>query len=238
MSEQERKTSFRQGFNTRGFTSLLLTFCFVVICVTGVILYIAPKGRVAHWSNWTILGLEKEQWAAVHINSSLVLVIAAVLHLCFNWKPLLSYIKSKATSGLKFRLELPIALISVGILVAGIVLNVPPFRSVMALNDRFKMYWADRSPQAPVPHSEELSLNEFAEEVNLNAQEMIKALEGEGITTNNAQVTLKELASQKGMAPSELYAVIKKHFPATGVVPGRGRGLGRRLRQSSGVRME
>jgi len=238
MSRNDTETSFWRKPNIRGFTSLLMTFCFVVMCTSGVILYVAPKGRVANWSDWTIFALDKEQWSAVHINNSILLVVVAALHLYYNWKVLLSHIKKKALSGLKLRLEFTVAFMVVGISVAGILLNVPPFSSVMALNDQCKTYWASRTSRAPVPHSEELSLKEFAEQVSLTPQEAAEALREEGFVVNTAQVTIKELAKQKSIAPSEVYEAIKKHFPDAGVVPGRVRGFGRGQKQMSGIRTE
>lgn len=45
----------------RQLTSFIITFAFVVIAISGVILYIVPPGRVANWTNWQLLGLGKEQ---------------------------------------------------------------------------------------------------------------------------------------------------------------------------------
>jgi len=235
MSKEKRKTIILGKPNIRGFTSLLLTFCFVVMCVSGVILYMAPKGRVANWSNWTILNLNKEQWSAVHINNCILLVVVAALHLCYNWKVFLSHIRNKALSGLKLRMEFMVAFLIIGISVAGILFNVPPFSSVMALNDHCKTYWASRTSRAPVPHSEELSLKEFAGHVDLSPEEAAEALREEGFVVNTARVTIKELARQKNIAPSEVYEAIKKYFPAAGVVPSRGRGSGRGQRQGLGI---
>ena len=73
-------------FHTRAFVSLLLTCSFFVLLVTGIVLYITPQGRVAHWTGWTIAGLGKEQWSAVHIVISLLFLTSAALHLYFNWR--------------------------------------------------------------------------------------------------------------------------------------------------------
>jgi len=224
-------------FNTKGLTSLILGFCFLVMFASGLILYAAPQGRVAHWTNWTVFALDKEQWSAVHINSGLLLVIASVLHLWFNWKPLWSYVRSKAVSGSKFRIEFPVALIVVGLVTAGAFYNVPPFSSVMSLNDQVKAYWARRAPRAPVPHSEELSLTEFAMHVNLSPEEAADALRKEGFVVEDVRITLTELAKQKNAAPSQVYEAIKKHFPTSGIVPGRKRGLGGGRGQGKGRRL-
>lgn len=51
----------------RRFTSLTLTFTFLVMSYTGIILFIAPKGRVANWTNWELLGLDKTQYTNLHV---------------------------------------------------------------------------------------------------------------------------------------------------------------------------
>ena len=46
-------------FRTKGFVSLLLALTFLVASFSGVILYLTPRGRVANWTGWTMLGLDK-----------------------------------------------------------------------------------------------------------------------------------------------------------------------------------
>lgn len=83
------------GFNWRSFLSVYMGFSFLIMTVTGIILYIAPPGRVAHWSNWTLAGLLKEEWQAIHTIFTFIFIAAGVLHIIFNWKPLLSYLRKK-----------------------------------------------------------------------------------------------------------------------------------------------
>lgn len=49
-------------FHTRGFISLLTFASFILMSVTGIVLYTAPQGRIAYWVAWTFWGLEKPQW--------------------------------------------------------------------------------------------------------------------------------------------------------------------------------
>ena len=224
-----------RAFNLRGLTSLVVGFFFVVMSASGLVLYVAPQGRVAHWTNWTVFALDKEQWSAVHINSALLLVIVALLHLWFNWKPLWSYVRRKAVSGLKHRLEFPVALVVVGLVTAGSLCGMPPFDSVMGFNDQMKTYWARRAPRAPIPHSEELSLKAFAMHVNLLPEDAADALRKEGFVVEDVRITLAELAKQKDVAPSQVYEAVKKHFPTAGIMPGQGRGFGGGRGQGKGL---
>ncbi len=53
--------------STRSFVAFLVTWSFVVLTVTGLVLYIVPQGRVAYWIHRSMLGLGKESWGDVHI---------------------------------------------------------------------------------------------------------------------------------------------------------------------------
>jgi len=52
----------RKGFNWRGFTSLLLAAGFLILAGSGLVLYASPRGRVANWTDWEVLGLTKHEW--------------------------------------------------------------------------------------------------------------------------------------------------------------------------------
>ena len=43
-----------------------------------------------------------------------------------------------------------------------------------------------------------------------------EALEKEGYTVDDATISIGQLAVQKGVAPSNVYSAIKKHFPMPG----------------------
>ncbi len=84
-------------FRAKGFTSLLLACTFLVVAVSGVILFMTPRGRVANWTGWTMAGLDKHEWAALHINTCLVFLAVALGHLLLNWRLFWSYIRSGPT---------------------------------------------------------------------------------------------------------------------------------------------
>ncbi|MDH5411123.1 MAG: DUF4405 domain-containing protein, partial [Alphaproteobacteria bacterium] len=73
-------------FRTRGLVAFIVFGGFTVMTVTGLILFVMPPGRVAYWTNWALMGLEKSDWTAVHIVFSLLFVLAGLIHLFFNWK--------------------------------------------------------------------------------------------------------------------------------------------------------
>jgi hypothetical protein len=62
--------------HTRGLTSFFTLFGFIIMSITGLVLYIEPAGRVAYWITWQFAGLTKTDWGNIHILSSLLFIVA------------------------------------------------------------------------------------------------------------------------------------------------------------------
>ncbi|WP_165354701.1 DUF4405 domain-containing protein [Tropicimonas sp. IMCC6043] len=58
----------------RALAAFGVSFSFVVMLWSGLMLYIAPKGRVAQQIGWEIFGLGRDGWEALHIATGLVFV--------------------------------------------------------------------------------------------------------------------------------------------------------------------
>jgi hypothetical protein len=113
---------------------LLLTLLFLALGFSGVILFLTPRGRVANWTGWTMLGLEKQGWQAVHINIALLFLVVAGLHLFLNWGMFWGYIKKKASLSLNLKLEMLVAVVIAGGVLVGTIKGVSPFGALMTLN--------------------------------------------------------------------------------------------------------
>lgn len=223
----------RRPFNMRGFTSLLLTLSFMVMVFSGVMLFLTPRGRVANWTDWTLLGLGKHQWGAVHIVNSLCFVGVAALHLYLNWSLFVSYLKKRAVAGLHMKRELAVATVVCVLLLAGTIASVPPFSSLVALQEDIKNYWEVRTAQAPVAHAEDLTLAEFSDQINLPLNDLMGTLREEGFAAHSSELTVGELGRQKGVAPNAVFVALQKHHPDMGA--GRGPGWGRGRGQGRGA---
>jgi hypothetical protein len=177
-----------------------------------------------------MFGLDKHGWGAIHMNACLLVLIAAGVHLALNWRVFLSYIKRKA-AGLNLKIEMAAALLITAIVVTGTVLQVPPFSSTTALNEKIKAYWEQGAPAGPAPHAEEFSVTRLASNIGLSVDEVTTALAQEGFVVRDPELSIGELAQQRGVAPSDLYSAIQKRYPnSVGRLragPGRGRGMGR-----------
>jgi hypothetical protein len=222
-------------FRFKGFTSLLLSLAFLGLAFSGVILYLTPRGRVANWTGWTILGLSKESWMSVHINVALVFLIVTTIHLILNWTMFWGYIKKRASLGLNMKLEMAVAVIVAAVVLAGAIYEVPPFSTVMALNRQIKDSWEGWASDAPAPHAEEFTLERVAANMNLSANEVALALEEEGFVVSDASATVGQIAEANGVTPQEVYAAVRRRFPQAnhgGPGKGRGQGPGSRAHQS------
>jgi len=128
----------KKSFSLRAFASVFAGLSFVLMVVTGLVLFIAPSCRVADDTSWAVLGHDKDQWVAVHVWLSAAFVIASVIHIYLNWKVLISYFKSRVRKNWALRTEWLAALAICAVLYAGSAAEVPPFSSLMAWKETFK----------------------------------------------------------------------------------------------------
>ena len=63
----------------RSITAFVVTWSFFVLTTTGIVLYIVPHGRVAYWTLWSLAGLEKDQWAGIHMTFGGVFIITGAI---------------------------------------------------------------------------------------------------------------------------------------------------------------
>ena len=199
-------------FRFRAFVSLLTGFSFVALAITGVVLYITPPGRIANWTNWTFWGLTKHQWSALHICFSALFLIASILHIWLNFKPLINYFVNKAQAASKFRVEWLVAIMICGIVFAGVMKPFAPFSSLLTLNDRIKLSWEKPQQHAPVPHAELLTIEELAKTAEMEPETMLQNLDAGGIKANLSDI-FGAIAEQSGLSPNELFVI------ATGTAP-------------------
>jgi len=194
----------KETFHWRGFTSLALTMAFILMAFSGIVLYLTPKGRVANWSGWTMLGLSKEEWAGIHTTCSLFLLVAAGFHIYFNWRPFLYYLKKKAARGIHLKWELAASVALGVVFFFGTLKGVPPFGTILDLGESIKDHWERQSPQAPQAHAEELTLVQYADRQGVPVESLIQRLKEKGFEVTNAEATIGVIAEQNSVSPSEL----------------------------------
>jgi cytochrome b subunit of formate dehydrogenase len=94
--------SAKESFNLRAFASVFAGLSFVLMAVTGLVLFFAPSCRIARDTSWAVWGHDKEQWVAVHVWLSIACITASLIHIYLNWTALTNYFKDKVRKGLAF----------------------------------------------------------------------------------------------------------------------------------------
>jgi hypothetical protein len=208
-------------FHGRAFVTFYVTLSFLVLAVSGIVLYVAPPGRVANWSRWTIGSLDRHGWQAVHTVFALLFVLAGAFHLWFNWRTFWHLLRSRLAEGLLLKRELVLAAAAV-VAVAGLTLaDLPPFGSVMDAGERAKESWSAGGGEPPVPHAELLTLARLAATVQVPLDRVLANLDASGVKGARPEATLAALASANGLTPQQVWERLKgrekpKEIPAGG----------------------
>jgi len=193
----------------RRLTSLTATLAFILMLVTSIILFIAPQGRVAYWADWRLWGLTKTDWGNIHINLGLLFLIALSVHIYYNWKPLISYLKNKAKQIKLFTPEFNLAFVITVGFIFGAYFLVPPFGWVMSLNEHFKDAGAEKYGEPPYGHAELSSLQTFAKKMKLDLARSIELLDKAGYGVEDGNITLAAIGRQYHIPPQLVYETIK-----------------------------
>lgn len=195
--------------NIRKTTSLTALLSFLLMLLTSIILYIVPQGRVAYWADWRLWGLSKTQWTDIHINLGLVFLIALVLHIYYNWKPITAYLKNRARRLTVFTPDFNVALLLVAAAVAGTYFHVPPFSTVLAVNESIKDRAARRYGEPPYGHAELSTLKTFSAKTQLDLKKGMALLKDAGISGVAPDKTVGAIAKENGMPPQAIYSIMK-----------------------------
>ncbi len=182
---------------------------FVVLIFNSVVLYIAPEGRVAYWADWRFWGLTKSQWGDQHVTTGFLFLAAGLLHLLYNWKPILTYLKNKARELKVFTLSFNVALFITAIFVIGTYYPFPPMNVILHINDSFKQAGAKKYGEPPYGHAELSTLKMFAKKENLDLNQVVILLKAAGFTHVADTNTIKDLARIKDLTPQQVYEIIK-----------------------------
>ncbi|WP_028583322.1 DUF4405 domain-containing protein [Desulfogranum mediterraneum] len=195
--------------SVRNITSLTLLLSFLLLTLTSIVLYIVPEGRVAYWSDWRMMGLSKSQWGDIHINLGFLFLAALLLHLYYNWKPLMAYMKNRARELKIFTPDFTIALLLTAAFTVGTLLMVPPFSTILDFGSSFKDAAADRYGEPPYGHAELSSLKMLAKRTGLELETIRTQLTAAQIRFTDESQTLLAIAQANQLTPKALFDIIK-----------------------------
>jgi len=195
-------------------TSLVMLWSMIIMTYTGIILYIAPHGRVANWTNWELFGWDKNQFAQIHTTFMALFIVATLLHIYYNFKPMVSYMKNKMKQFVFFTKEMIVALAITLLFTAGTLLEIPPFSTFIEFGDGIKESWAQKSDEPPYGHAEESTLKDFSQKTGYKLQDVLSVLNEHNITAKDSQ-TLEAIAKQENKPAKYLFILIQNALGAS-----------------------
>jgi len=163
-----------QPFRFRRFFSLITALSFMLAALSGLILYLRPEGSLARWVGWQVLGLDKKQWEELHTVMVFVFVIVAFIHLIFNSKSLIQYMKAAPFFLRRINVEIGYAL---GVVVLFFVLsiyNLPPASWIFQGRELFKDGEAVLKVSPPVPDADKRTVSELCSHNRLTIEQFDK----------------------------------------------------------------
>ncbi len=204
-------------FNWQSFISIALLFAFVIMLVSGVILYIAPEGSLSRWIGWDVLNLTKKQWEHQHTIFSYLFILFSVFHIFkINWGLLISYFKFEKFNSVYLK-EILIALAIVILVFIGTLFNWKPFSSVISWGNTLSDNYGVGVEYPTIADAEKLTLHDFATKVLQVSYSDLKEY-SKRYTFNelNRNSTIMEFCKINKITPEDFYIEIKKQLSDSG----------------------
>ena len=171
--------------------------------------------------------MRKQDWIGLHVWFSLLFLLIAVVHIFFNWRPLVNYFKDRMTRRVGFRWEWVMALAICAGVYAGTRAGVPPFSTLLSLNERVKESWEEPRQRAPIPHAELLTLGELAQKAGVEFGTATNRLLAKGIKGIAADTVVQALAEKNKRSAQQIYdLLLTETRSGEGHGPGKGGGGG------------
>jgi hypothetical protein len=140
--------------NLKKITSLVMLLSTLMLTYTGIILFIAPHGKIAYWANWEFLGLTKGEYTSLHNTFFVLFLLAFILHVYYNFKSIKNYLSNEAKKLVVATKEMIIATILTMVFIVGTLMTVPPFTTFLSLGEDAKEYWTEVYGEPPYNHAE------------------------------------------------------------------------------------
>jgi len=157
--------------------------------------------------------LTKGQWGDQHTTVGVLFLIAGFLHIYYNWRPIVAYMKNKAKEVKVFTGSFNIALIVSVVFVVGTYYNIPPLSTILELSTSIKDSAAREYGEPPYGHAELSSLKFLVKKEYLDLEKTLEVLKAAGIKVSGEKETLLDIADSNNMTPQQVYEVIKTAKP-------------------------
>ncbi len=200
----------KKNFFWKSFVSFALVWTIVILLISGTVLFIAPPGRIANWTIWTLMGFSKANWQSIHTIFSYTFVILSIFHLfTLNWKVFWSYLASRRTEGLSRPKELAFSIALIALIFAGTYFNLQPFKGVMAFGEKSKESWETKKDVPPIPHAELLTIRELSGKyINMSADSILLMIKQKYLTADSIGQTIAKISELNHITPAKLYSIL------------------------------
>lgn len=193
----------------RRIVSLSLMLSILGMLVTSIVLYIVPQGRIAYWSGWTLWGLSKSQWGAIHTNLGFLMLVSGSFHVYYNWRPMTSYMKNKTRAFKLFTPNFNAAFVVFVAFTGLTIMGWPPTSWIQDLRTALEEGSATSLGEPPYGHAEKSSLRVFLRTVGMDADVARSNLDDGGVVIEDPEISILDLALANGLTPKELYEIIQ-----------------------------
>lgn len=203
------------GFHFRSFISLLLFLSFSFSAFSGLVLFLRPEGSLANWHGWSVLGLDKKQWEAMHAVLVLVFFITTLVHLTYNWKALVAYLRRKKArlagmfDGVGMAWEFVAVLVLIVLIIAGTLLRWPLFLSVAKLRTAIKDGKYLNAVKPPAVNAEQLTVAELCVVSGISEQHALANASINGVQLSSLSETIEAVAKRNRLTPEKVFILLK-----------------------------
>ena len=185
-------------------TSLTLLLSGIALIITSIVLFVGPPTHIAHFSDWRMLGLTKCQWNALHVATGFLFTIAMVLHTYFNRKPILAYLRNRASVTVVFTRPFALALILTVYVCLGALWWLSPVGQFLGLARTIKIAHMHEYGTPPYGQAEDYPLRSIAGYLCWDAEECLSNLRAKGIVVDSLEQSISEIARRNGTSTSTI----------------------------------
>jgi hypothetical protein len=194
---------------TRKLISWISFLSFIVLGLTGMVLYFTPQGRIANWADWRFLQLSKDNLGEIHVIVSILFLISAIWHIVLNWRPLVNYLKSTRKKISFAKAEFVLALFITLVFALGAYWHIPPFGTTLNALAGVKTHWENVYGSPPWGHAELASVKSFTKKMGFDLERSIAILSAEGYQSVSAQINLLDLSRANKTSPKAIMTLLQ-----------------------------
>ncbi|MCI5222076.1 MAG: DUF4405 domain-containing protein [Candidatus Electrothrix sp. AR4] len=190
-------------------TSLLLVISGFIELITSIFLYMAPSGRIAYWHNYRLLWINRAQWRDIHLTVGTLFLLTALMHIYYNWRPIVTYLKYRSKRLTILNKNFNIALLLSLYFTVGTLYSLPPMRHIIQFGKYLTVRGSKMYSEPPFHHAERSSFEKFCTKMKINTESAAELLKRANITVDDFKKTMEQIAKQNNRSPQQLYEIIK-----------------------------